>query len=112
MNVNPITKQSEVLPDIYLQDVKRYAAAGMTPDRIASLLDFGSLARNLFLERVSTPGDPYYEFFNSGQTERNFVIMEQLRDKAEHGDIEAIETFAKAQQDINSLDLRRQLFGV
>lgn len=112
MNIKPIVKQADILPDIYLQDVKRYAASGMTPDRIALLLDFKPLERSLFLERISTPGDVYHKFFHAGQTERDSLIMEKLCNKAETGDVEAIETFAKAQQDINSLDLRQKLFGV
>lgn len=104
--------QSDILPDIYLQEVKERAASGMTPDRIASLLEFDGLKRAIFLERVSNPADVYYQFFHAGQTERNFTIMEKLRTKAETGDVEAVKTFAEAQQDMNSLDLRHKLFGV
>ena len=104
--------QSSILPDIYKEEVKRYAASGMSPDRIASLLEFTGLARTLFLERVCNPADVYYISYHAGQVERNYNIMESLRSKAETGDVEAVKTFSEAQQDIESLDLRKKLFGV
>ena len=77
---------------------------------------------NAFFEEVSQAyqeGEIYKggaklepEMGHDGQTERNFIIMEQLRTKAETGDVEAVKTFAEAQQDMNSLDLRHKLFGV
>lgn len=110
--MNKPISQSDILPDIYIDDVRRYAASGMTPERIASLLEFTGLARTLFLERVSNPADVYYQCFHRGQTDRNYAIMEKLQKKAESGDMEAIKTFSEAQQDMTSLDLRHKLFGV
>jgi len=104
--------QSDILPDIYIEDVKRYSAAGMSPERIASLLELHGLARSLFLERVNNPADVYYSSFHSGQTSRNFEIMDKLREKAETGDIDAVKTFSEAQEDMSSLDLRKKLFGI
>jgi len=110
--MNKPISQSDVLPDIYLDDVRRYAASGMTPDRIASLLEFTGLTRTLFLERVSNPADVYCQCFHDAQAAQNSTIMEKLREKAESGDMEAIKTFSESQQDMTSLDLRHKLFGV
>lgn len=110
--MKPVIPQSDILPCSYLDEVRAYATSGFTPEHIASIMDLNPVARALFLERVNTPSDEFYRAYQNGFNVGRHTVRNALKNKADKGEPEAVKLFMQSVNDEQTLELRRELFGV
>ena len=95
-----------------MSQINEYAKLGYSPQRIASMLNLSGKAKIQFVCRINSPGDTYNIAYKKGEADGEYTIDLELCNKAEKGEIEAIELLDSRKNNRNLKDLKMKLFGV
>ena len=110
--MSEVAPLNKLLSDEYVQNVRTFGALGYSPERICRILGFSKEKSTVFLLRITTAGDVYYEAYAQGRVLGEYNIDAELAKLAEKGATDSLKLLEERRNERAEKDLRMKLFGI